>query len=111
MRRSTIFRTYLQRFNLALLAGKFLPPQRLRLGQGLDASLKLVDLAPATFKLSAHVVEFVRVLRLGILDALVEVELNLTELLQPRDEIIVEDAEVGEWFGLRGTVLLLRGKT
>jgi hypothetical protein len=38
-------------------------------------------------------------LRLNVLDALVELQLDLSDGLETAEEIIVEDSKVGEWLG------------
>lgn len=101
--------THLERLDLPILRTKLLPPGGLRLGKGLDTSFKLVDLLPAEVELLAHVVQLVAVPLLRLLDALVELGLDLAEGLEARDEVVVEHTEVREWLRLGLTVFLLSG--
>ena len=85
----------------------FLLPCRLRFRYRLDTSLELVNLLPARLQLLLQVVQLLTVPALRLLRPFVKVKLDLTESLEARDEVVVEDAEVGERFGLCLPVLLL----
>ena len=99
--------TYLKCFNFAFLRAELLTPRGLRLGEGLDARLELVNLLPPLIELLAHVAQLLGELRFGVFNALIEDALDLAQLLQTRDEVVVEDAEVGEGLCFGLAILLL----
>ena len=103
--------TYLESFDLSLFRAQLLAPHRLRLSEGLDAGLELVDLLPAKVELLAHVGQLVGVPLVCILDAFLELCLNVTESFQTHNEVVVEDGEVRERLCFSLTVLLLLRKT
>ena len=101
--------TYLQRLDLTLLRHHLPPPGRLTLCRNLHARFELVDLLPAVVQLLPHFNKLVRKAVLRLLRAPLEVDVDLAELFQTGDEIVVEDAEVGEGLRLSLTALLLQG--
>ena len=100
-------KTDLGRVEFALFSAKLPPPRRLRLRKRLHARLELIDLPPAMVKLLLDLLQPIRILRLRLLDAFVKIDLDLTEGFQPRDQIIVEYAEVGKRLCFRLPTLLL----
>ena len=57
-------------------------------------------------ELFLHIGQLLSKFRFGLFTPLVKVELDLTQRLQSSDEVVVENAEVSEWFGLCLTSLL-----
>lgn len=102
--------TNLQRLDLPILRRHLLSPSTLGLSKRLETRLELINLPPSRIKLLAHLGQFLGVFSFDVLRALVKVELNLTEGFQARDEVVVEDAKVGEWLRFCGAILLLRYK-
>lgn len=58
-------------------------------------------------ELLAYAIKLVGVSSFGFMDSLLEVGLDLTEGLEARDEIVVEDCEIGKRLSLRLTRFLL----
>lgn len=98
---------YLQSLHFTLLRTQFLLPRRLGFSNSLHARFELVNLLPPALELFAHIVQLVSVSTFCVFDSFVEVELDLTEGFESGDEVVVEDAEVGERFRLCLTVFLL----
>lgn len=57
-------------------------------------------------ELFPHIGQLLSESSFGLFTPLVKVQLDLTQSLQSSDEVVVENAEVSEWFGLRLTSLL-----
>ena len=98
---------HLKSLQLAFLRTELLPPLGLRLRKCLHARLELLDLLPPMIKLLPHIIQLLREPALRVLAPLVKVQLNLAELLESRNEVVVEDPEVGERFCFRLTAILL----
>ena len=99
--------THLEGLNLPLFGAHLLPPCRLRLHDRLHARLKLVQLSPPGLHLLLHLAKLLGEPGLGFLTPLVEIQLDLAEGLETRNQVVMEHAEVREGFGFGLTVLLL----
>jgi hypothetical protein len=99
--------TYFQSLKFALLGCEFTPPSSIGFTIRLDARFELVDLLPPRIKLPPHISKFLGKLCLRFLDAFVNVELDLRESFEPGDQVVVEDAEIGEWLRFSLMTLLL----
>ena len=98
---------YLDSLKLSLFYAELTSPRNLGLGKGLDTRLELVDLLPSIVKLSAHVIQPLRKPAFDLFGPFVKVKLNLTESLEPSNEIVMEDTEVGERLRFSLPALLL----
>ena len=98
---------YLDSLKLSLFYAELTSPRNLGLSKGLDTRLELVDLLPSIVKLFAHVIQPLRKPAFDLLGPFVKVKLNLTEGLEPSNEIVMEDTEVGERLRLSLPALLL----
>ena len=80
---------------------------RLQVALALDAPFELVDLLPPHIKLPPYISKLLGKLCLRFLDAFVKVELDLQESFEPGDQVVMEDAEIGEWLRFSLITLLL----
>jgi len=96
---------YFQSLKFALLACEFTPPNSFGFAIRLDARFELVDLLPPRIKLPPRISKLLGKLRL--LDVFVKVELDLRESFESGDQVVVEDAEIGEWLRFSLITLLL----
>src|SRR4051812_40662964 len=99
--------TNLDRFKFTFPCGEFPTPCHFSLGVLFDTRLEFVDLLPPVVELLAHVIHLFRKPPFNILAPLVKFELHLTEGFETGDEVIMENAEVGERlrFGLPALLL------
>lgn len=99
--------TNLCRVEFTLLEAKLPSPGSLSLRHRLDARLELIDLSPTMIKLFLDLLQPLAILVLRLFDAPVKIKLDLAERFEPCDQVIMEDAKVGEWLCLSLTALLL----
>lgn len=104
----TVREPHLNSLELALLLAELAAPRDLGVRVHLDARLELVDLLPPAVELLPHVAQLLRKSRLRLLTAPVKIELDLAQRLEPRDQVVVEYAEVRERLRLRLATLLLQ---
>jgi hypothetical protein len=101
-------RADLDRVELAVLGGHLAPPRLLHLLQRLGLGLEPVERLPPLLELLAQVRGRVRVPRLGVLDAPLEVGLDVRERLEPAEHEVVEHAKVRERLRLARALALRR---
>ena len=99
--------TYLEGFDLPLFGAHLLSPCRLRFRDRLHARLELVQLFPSRLHLLPHLVGPFGESCLSLFAPFVEIQLDLTEGFETRNQIVMEHAEVREGFSFSLTVLLL----
>ena len=99
--------TYLEGLDLPLFGAHLLSPCRLRFCDRLDTRLELVQLPPPRLHLFPHLIEPFSEPGFGFFTPFVEIQLDLAERLETRNQIVMKHTEVREWLSFGLAMLLL----